>query len=42
VHLFSANRTRADADVHLHADGGVTLMCFGKVLLERRIPLPEM
>lgn len=42
VYLFSANRDRADADVRIKASSGVTLLCFGKVLLERVIPLPEM
>lgn len=41
VHLFSLNRDRADADVHIPASAGITLMCFGKVLLSERIPLPE-
>ncbi len=42
VHLFSANRSRSDADVHIRASSGITLMCFGKVLLDKSIPLPEM
>ncbi len=42
VYLFSANRDRADADVRINASSGVTLLCFGKILLERAIPLPEM
>ncbi len=42
VHLFSANRKRRDADVDIPASSGVTLMCFGKVLLPKRIPLPQM
>lgn len=40
VYLFSLNRERADADVMIPASSGVTLCCFGKVLLERRPPLP--
>ena len=40
VYLFSLNRERADADVTIPASSGVTLCCFGKVLLERRPPLP--
>lgn len=42
VWLFSANRQRSDADVFVAASSGITLMCFGKVLLEKSIPLPEM
>lgn len=41
VYLFSANRQRADADVEIPASSGVTLMCFGKVLLDKSIPLPR-
>ena len=40
VYLFSLNRERADADVTIPASSGVTICCFGKVLLERRPPLP--
>lgn len=36
VYLVSLNRARADADVHIPPDSGVTLCCFGKVLLDRR------
>lgn len=42
VYLFSANRDRSDADVTVLASSGITLMCFGKVLLDKSIPLPEM
>ena len=41
VYLFSANRKRADADVEIRASSGVTIMCFGKVLLDKPIPLPD-
>lgn len=41
VHLFSLNRDRADADVHIPASSGIMLMCFGKVLLPENIPLPQ-
>lgn len=40
VYLFSVNRARADADVRIPASSGVTLCCFGKVLLDRQPPLP--
>lgn len=39
VYLLSLNRARADADVRIPASSGVTLCCFGKVLLDRRPPL---
>ena len=39
VHLLSLNRARADADVNIPASSGVTLCCFGKVLLPHRPPL---
>ena len=42
VYLFSLNRERADADVEIRSSAGVTLMCFGKVLLDKSIPLPQM
>ena len=40
VYLLSLNRDRADADVSIPASSGVTLCCFGKVLLDRRPALP--
>ena len=40
VYLFSINRARSDADVHVLSGSGLTLCCFGKVLLGRRPPLP--
>lgn len=40
TYLFSLNRARADADVRIPASSGITVCCFGKVLLERRPPLP--
>lgn len=40
VYLLSVNRERADADSFISASSGVTLCCFGKVLLDRRLPLP--
>ena len=40
VYLFSANRARKDADVEVKASSGITLLCFGKVLLAKAIPLP--
>lgn len=40
VYLFSLNRERADADLHIPADSGRTVFCCGKVLLPKRPPLP--
>lgn len=40
TYLFSLNRARADADVTISATSGITLCCFGRVLLDRRPPLP--
>lgn len=40
IYLFSLNRKRKDADVFIPASSGVTVCCFGKVLLDRRPPLP--
>lgn len=40
IYLLSINRARADADVTVAASSGVTLCCFGKVLLPHRPPLP--
>lgn len=42
IYLFSLNRRRADADVTILASSGVTVFCFGKVLLKKRPPLPEV
>jgi repressor LexA len=41
IYLFSLNRARKDADKHIWASSGQTVCCFGKVLLERRPPLPR-
>ena len=42
VYLFSLNRSRADADLFFPASSGQSLCCYGKVLLEKNIPLPEI
>ena len=42
IYLFSANRARCDADVIVSAGSGLTVVCFGKVLLGERIPLPAI
>lgn len=36
THLLSANPEREDACLHIPADSGRTLICFGKVLLEKK------
>ena len=41
VYLFSLNRERRDADVFYPHSSGMPLVCYGKVLLDRRVPLPE-
>ena len=41
VYLFSLNRARRDADVTIPASSGITICCFGKVLLKGKIPLPQ-
>ena len=41
IYLLSLNRDRADADTVIPASSGVTVFCFGKVLLKKRPPLPE-
>ena len=40
VYLFSLNRQRADADMTIPASSGITICCFGKVLMKKRVPLP--
>lgn len=40
VYLFSLNRQRSDADVLLPRDSGRSLVCFGRVLLPVRPPMP--
>lgn len=40
VYLFSANRERKDADVEIKSSSDIALLCFGKVLLDKAIPLP--
>ena len=40
TYLFSLNRRRADADVVFPPDSARTLVCFGRVILPHRLPLP--
>ncbi|MEG2007352.1 MAG: S24 family peptidase [Oscillospiraceae bacterium] len=41
VYLFSLNRKRADADVSIPATSDTRLCCFGKVLMDKTLPLPR-
>jgi len=41
IYLFSLNRDRKDADMTILASSGLTVFCFGKVLLGRKIALPK-
>lgn len=41
VYLLSLNRSRSDADVSVPASSGITLCCFGKVLMDQILPAPE-
>jgi transcriptional regulator with XRE-family HTH domain len=41
LHLLSANPLREDANIHIPRDSGRACVCFGKVLLPRRLPKPE-
>lgn len=40
VYLLSLNRRRSEADVVLPRDSGRTMVCFGRVLLPTRPPIP--
>ena len=42
TYLFSLNRRRADADVVFGSTSGRSLVCFGRVILPHRVPLPGM
>lgn len=41
IYLFSLNRERSDADVTIWASSGISVFCFGKVILDKRPPLPR-
>ena len=41
IYLFSLNRKRKDSDIRINATSGRSVICFGKVLLSERPPLPE-
>ena len=41
LHLLSANPARQDANLIIPRDSGRSCVCFGKVLLDRRLPKPS-
>lgn len=41
VYLFSLNRKRSDADVFIGADSDASILCFGKVLMDKAVALPS-
>jgi repressor LexA len=40
IYLLSANPNREDANLTIRHDSGRSFVCFGKVLLPRRLPMP--
>ena len=40
IYLFSLNRARRDADVNIPATSDLRVLCYGRVLMDRQIPLP--
>lgn len=41
VYLFSLNRERADMDLVFSRESGQSLVCFGRVMLSSRPPIPK-
>ena len=41
LHLLSANPVRQDANISIPRDSGRSCICFGKVLLDHRLPQPS-
>ncbi len=41
LHLLSANPARQDANISIPRDSGRSCICFGKVLLDHRLPQPS-
>ena len=41
LHLLSANPVRQDANISIARDSGRSCVCFGKVLLDHRLPQPS-
>ena len=42
IHLFSVNRAREDADLYFPGSSSMTVICYGRVILPHRIPLPPV
>lgn len=40
LHLLSANEKREDANLHIDRDSARSVVCFGKVILPKRLPEP--
>jgi phage repressor protein C with HTH and peptisase S24 domain len=40
IYLLSANPKREDANLTIRSDSARSFVCFGKVLLPRRLPMP--
>lgn len=40
LYLFSLNRDRADLDLEVKASAGSSVICFGTIVMEKRLPLP--
>lgn len=41
LHLLSANPKRVDANVQVHRNSTRNVVCFGKVILPKKLPMPE-
>ena len=41
LYLLSANRKRRDADKRIPEDEVVNVVCYGRVILPRKLPKPE-
>lgn len=41
VYLLSANPLREDSNITVHRDSTSSLVCFGRVMLQRKLPQPE-
>jgi len=42
AYLLSLNRERSDADITIRHDSGRSLMCFGKVMMRKKVPLVQI
>lgn len=42
IYLLSINRKRSDADMEIKSSSGITVFCFGKVIMDKRVPLPVL